>query len=145
MISNKLSVNPNKMEYLLFNQITIPNCNINIDSKIILPNILAKNLGVTFQSEMSMEKHISALVKFCFLQLRNFHRICPFISITAAITLANAFVYSHFNYCNSLFYGLPKNCIHRLQKIQNTTAHIVLRTSASLILHLFLNLYTGYQ
>ena len=78
---------------------------------------------------MSMDKHISAIVKSCFLQLRNFHHIYPLISKTAAITLTNAYVHSHFNYCNSLFYGLPKYSIHHLQKIQNTTVRIVTRTS----------------
>ena len=39
---------------------------------------------------MSMDKHISAIVKSCFLQLRDFRRIRPLISKTAAITLANA-------------------------------------------------------
>ena len=79
------------------------NCNINIDSNIITPNDSIKNLGVIFQSEMSMDKHISAILKSCFLQLRNFYHICPFISKTAALTLANAFVHTHFDYCNSLF------------------------------------------
>ena len=131
MVANKLSVNPNKTEYLLFNpkNLNNPNCSINIDSNIISPTNSAKNLGVVFQSDMSMDKHISAVVKSCFLQLRDFHRIRPLISKTAAITLANAFVHSHLDYCNSLFYGLPKYSIHRLQKIQNTTARIVTRIS----------------
>ena len=110
MVSKKLSVNSNKTEYLLFNHkhVTIPNVNINIDSNIIMASDSAKNLGVTFQSDMSMNEHISAIVKSCFLQLRNFYRICPFISKTAAITLANAFVHSYLDYCVSLFYGLPQ-------------------------------------
>ena len=91
--------------------------------------ILQKTLVLFFQSDMSMDKHISAEVKSCFLQLRDFHRIRPLISKTAAIILANAFVHSHLDYCNSLFYGLPKYSIHRLQKIQNTTARIVTRIS----------------
>ena len=74
----------------------------------------ANNVGVIFQSDMSTDKHISAVVKFCFRQLCNFHRICPFISKTAAITLANALVHSHLDYCNSLFYGLSKYYIHCL-------------------------------
>ena len=73
------------------------------DTQIYLSFSPAKSLGVIFQSDMSMDKHISAIVKSCFLQLRNFHRIYSFISNTATITLANAFVRSHFNYCNSLF------------------------------------------
>ena len=35
------------------------------------------------------------------------------------------------NICNSLFYGLPKYSINRLQKIQNSVARIVTRTSRS--------------
>ena len=76
-----------------------------------------------------MNKHISAIVLSCFLQLPNFYRIRLFISKIVAITLADVFVYSHLDYCNSLFYGLPKySSIHCLQK-QNTTACIVTRTS----------------
>ena len=130
-VANILSVNPNKTEYLLFNpkNLNNPNCSINIDSKIFLPTNSAKNLGVVFQSDMSMDKHISTVIKSCFLQLRDVHRIRPLISKTAAITLTNAFVHSHLYNCNSLFYGLPKYSIHRLQKIQNTTASIVTRIS----------------
>ena len=57
---------------------------------------------------MSKDKHTSAIVKSSYLQLSNFYRIRPVISKSAAITLANAFVHSHLNYYNSLFYGLPK-------------------------------------
>ena len=125
IVANKLSVNPNKMEYLLFNpkHFNNQNCSININSNIILPNNSAKNLGVVFQSDVSMDKHISAIVKSRFLQLCDFHCIRPLISKNAAITLANAFVHSHLDNSNSLFYGLPKYSIHRLKKIQNTTAH----------------------
>ena len=139
MVANKLSVNPNKMEYLLFNpkNLNNPNCSINIDSNIISPTNSVNNFGVVFPSVMFMDKHISAVVKSCFLQLRDFLGIRPLISKTAAITLANAFVHSHLDYCNSLFYGLPKYYIHHLQKIQSTTARIVSRQS--------LNLYTDYQ
>ena len=63
-----------------------------------------------------MDKRISSIIKSCFLQLRDFRRIRPFISKTAAITLANTFVHSRLDFCNSLFYGLPKYSIHRLQK-----------------------------
>ena len=61
------------------------------------------------------------------MQLRDFRRIRPLISKTAAITLANSFIHFRLNYCNSLFYGLPNYSIHRLQKVQNKAAHIVTR------------------
>ena len=51
------------------------------------------------------------------------------LTFTAAITLSNAFVHSHLDFCNSFFYGLPKYSIHRLQKVQNTVARIVSNSS----------------
>ena len=76
-----------------------------------------------------MDKHISSVIKSCFLQLRDFRRIRPFISKTAAITLANAFVHYRLDFCNSLFYGLPIYSIHHLQKAQNTVAQSVTNSS----------------
>ena len=57
--------------------------------------IQQKNLGAIFQTDMSLNKHISSIVKSWFLQPRDFRRIRPFVSKTAAITLANAFVHFH--------------------------------------------------
>ena len=127
MVANKLSVNPSKIEYLLFNSRNInPQViNINLDSDIIPPSYSAKNLGVLFQSDLSLDNHISSIIKSCFVQLGDFRRIRPLIYKTAAITLANLFIHSRLDYCNSLFYGLPNYSIHRLQKAQNTAARIV--------------------
>ena len=77
MVVNKLSVSPNKTEYLLFNpkHFNNPNCNITIDTNNISLNNSAKNLGVD----------ISAIVVSRFLQLHDFHRIRVFIPKTAAI------------------------------------------------------------
>ena len=105
---------------------------IYISYKILMIYIseCAKNLGVIFQSNMSMDKHISSVVKTCFYQLREFRHIRSFIPKSAAIIFANAFIYSCIDYCNSLFYG-SKYSINRLQKIQNSVARIVTRNSRS--------------
>ena len=55
-----------------------------------------------------------------------FYCIHSFIPNTAALTLANAFVHSRLDFYNSLFCGLPKYFIHRLQ---NTVAHIIINLS----------------
>ena len=81
MIS-KLFVNPNKIEYLLFNPNNV-NLHVNISnlgSNTISPSDSVKNLGVIFQTDVSMDKHILSIIKSCFLQLRDFHHIRPFIS-----------------------------------------------------------------
>ena len=127
MISNKLSVDPNKTEYFLFNpnNVNLPVNNITLGSNTISSSKSAKNLRVIFQTYMSMNKHISYIVKPCFLQFRDFRRIRPFISKAAAITLANVFDHSSLDFCNSLFFDIPKYSIHHLQKVQNIVACIV--------------------
>ena len=131
MTSNKLTVNPKKTKYLLFNlrNINPPVNTSNFDSNIISLSDSSKNLGVIFQTDMSLDKHVSSIVKSCFFQLRDFQHIRLFISKTAAITLANAFVHSRLDFRNSLFYGLFKSSIHRLQKVQNAVARIVSNSS----------------
>ena len=65
------------------------------------------------------------------MQLRDFCRIRPLTSKTAAITLANSFIHFRLDYCNSLFYSLSNYFIHRLHKVQNTVARIVTRSVCS--------------
>ena len=145
-MSNKLSVNPNKTEYLLFNPSNInPPINIiNLDSNIISRSDSATNLGVLFQTGMSLDKHFSSIVKSRFLQLRDFRRIRPFISKTSAITLANAFVHSRLDFCNSLFYGLAKYSVQRLQKVQNTVLASLVIVLVFLTLLQLSNFYIGF-
>ena len=48
---------------------------INLNLNTIAPSEFAKNLGIIFQSDISMDKHISSVIKTCFLQLHEFHHI----------------------------------------------------------------------
>ena len=102
-------------------------------------------LSVLFQSDMSLDDHISIIIKSCFMQLRDFRRIRSLISKTSAITLANSLIHSRLCYCNSHFYGLPNYSIHHLQKVQNTAARIVTRiVSVHRTSIRFLNLCISY-
>ena len=51
------------------------------------------------------------------------------LSKAAAISLANALISSKLDYCNSLYRGLSKGNLKKLQYVQNTMARIVTRTS----------------
>ena len=80
---------------------------------------------------MSVDKHISSVLKTYFLQLHDFRHIRNFIHKPAAIVFANAFIHFRIDNCNSLLYGLSKYSLYRLQKVQNSVARIVTRTSRS--------------
>ena len=69
-----------------------------------------------YVSDMSMDKHISSVVKTCFLQVLEFRLNRSFIPKSAAITFANAFLHSRIDYCNSIL-CLSKYSLYRLPKI----------------------------
>ena len=63
----------------------------------------ARNLGVIFDSTLSMSNHISALFKSCFQSIRDLRRIRNTLDHSTAQTVAVSLIYSKLDYCNSLF------------------------------------------
>ena len=64
-----------------------------------------RNLGVIFDSEMTLASHVNAVVKAGFYQLRQLRTIRRLLTMDTAKTLVNSFVASRIDYCNNLFYG----------------------------------------
>ena len=130
MSASKLKLNPDKNEFILFGskkqRERLNACfPIDILGNPLHPTKSVRNLGVWFDSDFSFSKHIQNVCKGCFSQLRDFRNIRQFLTQDAAVSVANAFVSSRLDYCNSLFRSLSKVNLHRLQSIQNSAARIV--------------------
>src|SRR5579872_3597180 len=132
MDNNKLVLNAFKTEIIVFGSqhqlnkfnktcITVGNVQVSISDNV-------RNLGVTFDSQLSFEKHSKQLFSSCFYQIRQLWSIRHCLSDTAAEILVHAFVSSRLDYCNCLFLSCTKSVLDRLQKVQNAAARIVLRT-----------------
>ena len=133
MSANLLALNQSKTEFLLFGlpkQLSkISNPVLNIDSNIsIIPVSSARNLGVIFDSTLSMSDHISAISKSCFCHIRDLRRIRNTLDLTTAKTIATSLIHSRLDYCNSLFLNLPHTQLHRLQLVLNSAARAVSKT-----------------
>ena len=130
MSASKLKLNPDKTEFILFGskkqRESLNACfPIDILGNPLHPTESVRNLGVWFDSDFSFSKHIQNVCKGCFSQLRDFRNIRQFLTQDAAVSVANAYVSSPLDYCNSLFRSLIKVNLHRLQSIQNSAARIV--------------------
>ena len=88
-----------------------------------------KNLGVWFNADFSLSKHVQNVCKSCFVQLRDFRHVRWFLTHNASVLVASAVVSSRLDYCNSLFRSLSKFNLRKLQCIQNSAARIVSNTS----------------
>ena len=149
MVSEKLSVNPNKLIIFFLTQ------NIKIVQILFLIQMLSLFLKMTWPKILMLFSNLICLWTNMSLQSLShaFFNFVIFVVFTLISlncrhkTLTNVYIYPHLDHGKSLImHGLPKYFINHLQKIQNTTARIKLHALlAFLILQLFLNLYTGYQ
>lgn len=97
-------------------------------NEVITPTDSARNLGVIFDSTLSMSQHISSVSKSCFLSIRDLRRIRNTLDFTTAHTIATSLIHSRLDYCNALFLNLPQSQMSRLQLILNSTARAVSMT-----------------
>jgi len=86
---------------------------------IITPTSSARNLGVIFNSALSMSDHISSVSKSCFLSIPDLSRIRNTLDYTTSHTIATSLIHSKLDYCNSLFLNFPQCQLNRLQLILN--------------------------
>jgi hypothetical protein len=134
MANNKLKLNEDKTEVIKIGTphklrkvsspgtLSVMNCQVHFVEKV-------KNLGVSLDSSLTFDAHISDLCRGLYLQLRRLGQIRPYLSTNSAKTLAVSMILSRIDYCNALLSGLPEDKIARLQRVQNCAARIVMRKS----------------
>ena len=135
MMQNKLQLNGDKTEAMLvgtkhkLSSVTIDSVQLGKHSIPLSDSV--KNLGVTLDNTLSMQKFISQTCQSCYCQLRCIASVRKYLTTEAAAKLVTSLILSRLDYCNALLSGLPASSIHRLQRIQNSAARLVLRKRKS--------------
>jgi hypothetical protein len=133
MFANLLMLNPSKTEFSL---IGLPrqlskteNPSGSMTPTVTLsPVSSGRNLGVMFDSDLSLSDHISPIIKSCLFHVRDLSRLRPILDQTTACNIATALIHSKPDYCNSLFLNLPANQLDHLQPVLNSAARAVTNT-----------------
>ena len=128
MLSNRLLINDSKTEFIIIGskqKISKINFNeITVGESTIEPVEAVLSLGMWFDSHMSMDIHIGRVCSKAFRSLYNIRKRRKFLSEDTTKISVHAFVTSHLDYCNSLFYGLPQSQYDRLQRVLNAAARV---------------------
>ena len=132
MTTNKLKFSDDKTEVMLVHSNRLstslsPPDSITVGNASVSLSTTVKNLGVTLHCHLTMKAHILNLIRSANLELRRISSIRHLLTTEATATLISAFVLSRLDYCNSLLYGCPQHLLHRLQKVQNSAARLVLQ------------------
>ena len=140
MLRWHLKINDEKTEFLLFRnrQTTIPTgITLRLGDNIISLSSDVRNLGVILDPHLSRENHVSLVVRSCNFALFRLGRIRQYITQSACKKAVHALVLIRLDYCNSLLVDLPAALLHKLQRLQNRAARIVLlpRADRNVIIH----------
>ena len=131
MTENKLKLNDEKTEVILCNpkKYNIDVNQLHIGNDTIEFSHSARNLGVCFDEDLSMNEHFVNISKAVYLEIKRLKHMSKYVNQSALKTLAASFILSRFDYCNSLFKNLCKYQLDKLQKLQNFAAKVVLGRS----------------
>ena len=131
---NGLALNPVKSEAIWFSirqrsASSTPVSSVNIEGSIITTSNTVKTLGVTLDSHLSLDQHVSSVCKSAFFHLRALHHIRSVLSEDIAKSIAVSLVSSRLDYFNSVLFGTSVSDLRKVQRVQNTVAKIVLNSS----------------
>lgn len=131
MKTNKLKLNDDKTEIIMFGTpkqlekihletITIAGIELPIAKR-------ARNLGVLMDANLTLAPHVSSITKTAHYHLRNLSCIRKYLDTPSAEKAVHAFVTSRLDCSNALLFGIRKNSLQKLQKVQNVAAKLVLQ------------------
>ncbi|XP_044173114.1 uncharacterized protein LOC122957200 [Acropora millepora] len=130
--ANKLSLNVAKTEYMLIGSrqrlAKLPlEPNICIGSDPIKRVRDTKILGVYIDESLTWSKHIEEIAKTITAGISALKRLRDFASRDVLVSVYNALIMPHFDYCCEVWDSLGSVLAERLQKFHNRCARVIMR------------------
>ena len=138
MQQHRLKMNSDKSEFVIFgSNRLLPQCSINeisVANATVTRTYHVKLRGVLLDENLTFKQHISMKSRVAAVAMYNIKKLKKYLDRPTCLKLANALVFSHMDYCNSLFINLPSTTLAPFQRIQNLTAKIILDGSEGRVL-----------
>ena len=119
---------------------------VNLSGVQVTKSDSVKLFGVTLDSALTLDKHVTEVVRAGNYHMRALRHIRPLLSLDSAKSIAASIVGSRLDYCNSVLLGTSERNFNRLQRVQNSLARCVLmRAGMTVLLLASGGRCTGYQ
>ena len=129
MMCNMLQLNREKIEFFVAASSHIKNqmpaVKLQVGNETIEPSEKVRNLGVIFDTSMTMCNQISCLSRNITFHLRNISRIRRFLDFDSCNDIIRSLILSRLDYGNVLLLGANSTDISRLQTLQNWAAKLI--------------------
>ena len=133
MLEDKLTLNDDKTEVLLVMQLELLNSwqrpqlkASKLARSMSNWSTTARNLGTWFDTNLIVNTDINKTCSSAFFYQYNIKRLRKYLTSDSSTALVHAFITSRVDYCNSLYYRLPDSQLHKVQRVLNSSARLVL-------------------
>jgi len=104
------------------------------DLKTNLPKYTTLHLTPPiFDEHLTFSDQMTSLSKACYYHIRQLRCIRHYLDSPTACTIATSIVHSKLDYCNSLYYNLPKSQLFHIQQIQDSLSRMSLKLPSHVI------------
>ena len=132
LVANRLSLNVAKTEFMLIGSkqmIKDAHPNILIENKQIKQVYECKTLGIIVDQNLSWKNNTKNICKKITAGISALRRVKPFVNKDSLVSVYNAIVRPHFDYCCEVWDVLGETQSKRLQKLQNRAARVIMGMS----------------
>ena len=84
-----------------------------------------RDLGVYLDKDLTMETQINSVKRKSIGNLINIARVARYLNQPTRLNLVHSLVFSHLDFCNSIYVDLPNTKLRPLQRIINNSARLV--------------------
>ena len=128
MVQNFMKLNEDKTELLLIGKsLVLKKFDLDISFQFgktcITPTVCKgdnwKSLGVLLDGTLSMERQINNVKRKCCWTMTSLRTIRRYLDEPVKLMLVKQLIISKVDYCNSLYYNLPKKRLKKLQSVLN--------------------------
>jgi hypothetical protein len=135
MCKNRLKMNADKTEFILCgSKQKLQQCKSNeliVNGTPVTRSECIKYLGTWVDMNVNFKTNIVKKCNAAMAGVRKLRLLRDYMDVQELKVIASAFVLSYLDYTNSLYAGLPKCDLNKLQRVQNIAAKTILRKRKS--------------
>ena len=126
LTDNRLLLNEDKMEAILFRSSCPVASTINICGSVAQLKPTVRDIGVVLDTRLNMASQVSSVCRSAYYHLFRIAKIRASLTIVACKTQVYALVTFRPDYGNALLYGITDRLLHLLEMIQHSAARIIM-------------------
>ena len=125
---NRLLLNPDKTKLIVLGSrqmiSKLHEFHLSLLGKNISPVQSARDLGVTLDSNLTVDNHITTIVSECIARLAQINRFKHCLDKNTLLTVIHALVFSKMHYCSNVWANTTNKNVRKLQAVQNFASEL---------------------